>query len=80
MEEVSLSRHTDMVISTLFGVLGWKLSSDKLIEYGTVCKVLGVKFDLRMAGEGLSLVCNTEDRVNELCEQLDNIITMPCRR
>ena len=48
-----MCRHTDMVISTLFGILGWKLSSDKLIDYGTMCKVLGVEFNLRMAGEGL---------------------------
>ena len=36
VEEVSLSRHTDMVISTLFGILGWKLS-DKLIDYMGPC-------------------------------------------
>ena len=36
-EESICCRHTDVVISTLFG---WKLSSDKLIDYGTVCKVL----------------------------------------
>ena len=75
VEEVSLSRHTDMVISALFGILGWKLSSDKLILYGTVCKVLGVEFFLRMASEGLSFVCNTDERVSELCEHLDNIIS-----
>ena len=44
VEEEALSRHTDMVISSLFSILGWRLSSDKLLEYGTVCKVLGVEW------------------------------------
>ena len=57
VEEASISRHTDMVISALFSILGWRLSSDKLLDYGTVCKVLGVEFDLRMAGEGMFFVC-----------------------
>lgn len=67
------ARHTDLVITSMFNLLGWKLSSDKLIHYHTICKVLGVEFDLRMSGDGLSLVGNTEERVNELCENLDSI-------
>jgi ribonuclease HI len=54
--------------------LGWDLSSDKLLPYDSVCKVLGVKFDLKMSGDGISLVLNTEDRVSELCESLDEIL------
>lgn len=69
-----LARHTDLVIASMFNLLGWKLSSDKLIDYHTICKVLGVEFDLRMSGDGLSLVGNTEERVKELCESLDSIL------
>ena len=69
------SRHTDLVVSSLFSILGWKLSEDKLIDYHTMCKVLGVEFDMRMSGQGLAAVANTADRVNELCEELDNILT-----
>ena len=58
----------------MFCLLGWKLSTDKLIDYHTVCKVLGVEFDLKMAGAGLAVVSNTEDRVRELCEQLNDVL------
>ena len=70
------SRHTDLVVSSLFSILGWKLSEDKLIDYHTMCKVLGVEFDMRMSGQGLSAVANTTDRVNELCEEIDSIFTL----
>ena len=53
------SRHTDLVVSSLFSILGWKLSEDKLIDYHTMCKVLGVEFDMRMSGQGLAAVANT---------------------
>ena len=76
--ETATSRHTDLVISALFSILGWRLSSDKLVPYDTVCKVLGVKFDLKLSGEGLVYVLNTEDRVLELCESLDDILRAGC--
>ena len=56
---IETSRHTDLIISSLFSILGWKLSADKLIDYHTMCKVLGVEFDLRMSGQGLAAVANT---------------------
>ena len=74
LSEVKTSRHTDLVISSFFAILGWDLSSDKLLSFDSVCKVLGVKFDLKMSGDGISLVLNTEDRVSELCESLDEIL------
>ena len=58
----------------MFSILGWRLSSDKLVDFNSVCKVLGVQFDLRMSGVGLSFVTNTEDRISELCERLDEIL------
>lgn len=68
------ARHTDMIISSMFCLLGWKLSSDKLIDYSTMCKVLGVEFDLTMSGSGLSAVSNTAERVRELSGLLGEII------
>lgn len=59
---------------SMFNLLGWKLLSDKLIDYHTMCKVLGVEFDFKLAGEGLVAVRNTEDRTKELCDQLDLIL------
>ena len=68
------ARHTEFVISAMFRILGWNLSSEKLVDYHTVCKVLGVEFDFKMAGQGLVYVRNTEDRVKELCEEIDGIL------
>ena len=72
--EKDAARHTDLVISSMFSILGWRLSSDKLVDFNSVCKVLGVQFDLRMSGVGPSFVTNTEDRISELCERLDEIL------
>ena len=71
--DASSARHTDLVVLAMFNLLGWKLSADKLIDYHTVCKVLGVEFDFNMSGAGLTTVNNTADRVKELCDQLDSI-------
>ena len=54
--ETEASRHTDLIISAMFSILGWRLSTEKLVAYDTVCKVLGVQFDLRMSGRGLAKI------------------------
>jgi len=72
----AIAKHTDLVIAAMFDLLGWKLSVDKLVDYNTICKVLGVEFDFRMSGAGLTTVNNTADRVRELCEQLDSILEL----
>ena len=74
--EKETSRHTDLIIAAVFSILGWKLSVGKLVDYDTVCKVLGVQFDLNMSGCGMAFVCNTDDRVEELCEALDQVIKL----
>ena len=55
-----------------FPFFSFFLSKEKLIPFDSVCKVLGVKFDLSLAEEGLVSVVNTEDRVRELIEEIDN--------
>ena len=74
VEDQTLSKHTDLVISSLFNILGWKLSVEKLVDYYTTCKVLGVEFDLKMSGDGLSFVYNTDERIEELCNSLNAVI------
>ena len=73
--EQATSKHTDLVISAFFAILGWNLSSDKLVPFDSVCKVLGVKFDLKLSGDGLAFVLNTDERVLELCDCLDEVLT-----
>lgn len=67
-------KHTDLIIMSLFTILGWRFSTKTLLDYSTVCKVLRVQFDLRMSGGGLSFVSNTDDRVTELCASIDEVI------
>ena len=61
----SESRHVDFCVSTLFSLLGWKVSEHKLLDFNTICKVLGV--DLGQSG----FVTNTVERVEELVAEID---------
>ena len=46
-------------------LLGWKVSEHKLLDFNTICKVLGV--DLGQSG----FVTNTVERVEELVAEID---------
>ena len=67
----SESRHVDFCVSTLFSLLGWKVSEHKLLDFDTICKVLGVQLDLRQSGSGICFVTNTAERVEELVTEID---------
>ncbi|CAE7198911.1 unnamed protein product [Symbiodinium sp. CCMP2592] len=67
-------RHVEVVISTLFRLLGWDLSLDKLLPYDVCCKVLGIKIDMAEARLGLFKLANTEKRVLELTAALDEVL------
>ncbi|CAE7041545.1 unnamed protein product [Symbiodinium sp. CCMP2592] len=67
-------RHVEVVISTLFRLLGWDLSLDKLLPYDVCCKVLGIKIDMSEARLGLFKLANTEKRVLELTAALDEVL------
>ena len=67
----SESRHVDFCVSTLFSLLGWKVSEHKLLDFNTICKVLGVQLDLRQSGSGICFVTNTAERVEELVAEID---------
>lgn len=75
LSEESSQKHTDMCIAALFSFLGWKLSEEKLVPFDSVCKVLGVKLDLRSAQLGSVFVANTEDRAEELTTSLTEIMS-----
>ena len=57
----SESRHVDFCVDALFSLLGWRISKDKLLEFNTLCKVLGVQLHLRQSGDRLCFVTNTEE-------------------
>ena len=58
IEKEGPCRHTDMVISCMFSILGWEFPKQKLLEYSSVCKLFRFEFGFKMPGEGLTLVCN----------------------
>ena len=52
----------------VFMLTGWKFDMDgkKATSFGTVCRALGVQFDLQSSGERILAVCNTEQRIQDL--------------
>ena len=58
----------------LVSLLGWRISKNKLLEFNTLCKVLGVQLDLRQSGDRLCFITNTEERVEELTKELDEAL------
>eukprot|EP00435_Cladocopium_sp_Y103_P045778 s2261_g13.t1 len=76
LAEAGMEKHTDMVITFLFSTLGWKLATEKLVDFDSVCKVLllGVKLDLAEAHLGTTLVMNTPERVDELIADIDQVL------
>ena len=71
----SESRHVDFCVDAVFSLLGWRISKHKLIDFDSLCKVLGVQLDLRQSGDRLCFVSNTEDRVEELVKDIGEIMT-----
>ena len=70
----SESKHVDFCADALFSLLGWRISKNKLLEFNTLCKVLGVQLDLRQSGDRLCFETNTEEGVEELTKELDEAL------
>ena len=70
----NLTRHTEICISTFFHLLGWDLSTDKLVPYSECCKVLGVELALYRTPEGMLEVRNTPERAEELRTTIKDLL------
>ena len=70
----SESKHVEFCVDSLFSLLGWRISKNKLLDFNTLCKVLGVQLDLKQSGDKLCFVTNTEERVQELVKEPDEAI------
>ena len=71
----SETKHVEFCVDSLFSLLGGRrISKNKLLDFNTLCKVLGVQLDLRQSGDKLCFVTNTEERVQELVSELDDAI------
>ena len=60
----------------VFLLTGWNFDRDgkKATSFGSVCKALGVQFDLASSGERILAVCNTEQRIQDLTAMLSSTI------
>ena len=70
----SESRHVEFCVDSLFSLLGWRISKNKLLDFNTLCKVLGVQLDLRQSCDKLCFVTSTEERVEELVNELNGAL------
>ena len=70
----SESKHVEFCVDSLFSLLGWRISKNKLLDFNTLCKVLGVQLGLRQSGDKLCFVTSTEERVEELLRELDEAL------
>ena len=70
----SESRHVEFCVDSLFSLLGWRISKNKLLDFNALCKVLGVQLDLRQSCDKLCFVTNTEERVEELVNELNGAL------
>ena len=66
--------HTDICVSLMFQILGWKVSAKKLVPYNTCCKVLGVELDLKETKMWQASIRNTDSRQAELVEEIEKIL------
>ena len=71
----SEAKHVDFCVNSIFSLLGWKVSTHKLLPFASICKVLGVQLDLRQSGDSLCLISNTAERVEELVQDIANILS-----
>jgi len=71
-----LANNSQAALCLMLDVLGWGFDREgpKSDEYSLLVSALGVKFDLSGCQDGLLRVCNTEKRVKETSEMLDEIL------
>lgn len=50
------------------------MSKNKLLDFNTLCKVLGVQLDLTRSGDGLCFVANAAERVSELISEISEAL------
>ena len=74
IEVPTLKEHSELCVQLLFDVLGWKVSSEKLLPYDTLCKVLGVQLDMTKSVDLSFEISNTEARKRELVDTVSKIL------
>ena len=72
----SESKHVEFCVDSLFSLLGWRISKNKLLDFSTLCKVLGVQLELKQSGDKLCFVTNTEERIQELVSEIYDALNL----
>ena len=74
IENKAQSRHTGMVVTSFFTMLGWDVSDEKDAGFLTVARALGVCIDLSDSTSGMVSVYNTEARKSEIRDSIDKLL------
>ena len=63
-------------LELVFMFTGWEFAREgkKATEFASLCSALGVTFDLKDSKDGILEIKNTEKRINDLVEQLEEVI------
>ena len=77
LSEPRLESNTGNAVASLLKLLGWVFatSGKKAEPFGTSCKALGIQFDLSQSSSGVAELVNTEERVDELCALLNEVVS-----
>eukprot|EP00435_Cladocopium_sp_Y103_P038982 s2786_g10.t1 len=58
----------------LFNLLGFEYAADKMFDPAPKADILGVELDLSLSGQGCVDIRNKQDRIEDICNALDNIL------
>eukprot|EP00435_Cladocopium_sp_Y103_P010598 s3784_g2.t1 len=58
----------------LFNLLGFEYAGDKMFDPAPKADILGVELDLSLSGQGCVDIRNKQDRIEDICKALDNIL------
>eukprot|EP00435_Cladocopium_sp_Y103_P025622 s4854_g6.t1 len=73
----ALANNTQSTLCLMLDILGWAFDKEgpKSDDFSEIVKALGVQFDLSSCGDGILRVCNTEKRVRETIQLLEETMS-----
>eukprot|EP00435_Cladocopium_sp_Y103_P004758 s4854_g1.t1 len=73
----ALANNTQSTLCLMLDILGWAFDREgpKSDDFSEIVKALGVQFDLSSCGDGILRVCNTEKRVRETIQLLEETMS-----
>ena len=70
-----LEDNTSGTVETFLHLLGWNFAEEgrKCVPFSNVCETLGVSFCFNRVAEGIVMVGNTPNRIDELCHHIKQV-------